>query len=109
MNLDTMRADYTLVRRWWKDAEGWTEADLAEADRGVRLVVERKDVELIACWAGWLGKLAEDIRRFESLVRGAEARMRGQAAAQRLAALAATTDMPSRAATMNNLKTGAME
>ncbi len=81
--LDTMRADYVLVRRWWKDADGWTEAELAEADRGVRLVVERKDAELIACWAGWLATLAEDIRRFESTVRGAEASMRAAAAADR--------------------------
>lgn len=75
-DLNTMRADYVLVRRWWKDAEGWTEAELAEADRGVRLVVDRNDTELIACWAGWLTGLAEDIRRFESSVRSAEARIR---------------------------------
>lgn len=85
-DLDTMRTDYTLVRRWWYDAEGWTEAELAEADRGVRLVVERKDAELIACWAGWLATLAEDIRRFESTVRDAESRMRVAVAAERKAA-----------------------
>lgn len=84
--LDTMRADYTLVRRWWKEADGWTEAELAEADRGVRLVVERKDAELIACWAGWLAHKAEEIRRFESTVRAAEARMRAAVAAERKAA-----------------------
>lgn len=86
MNLNQMRTDYVTVRRWWKDAEGWSEADLAEADRGVRQVVERKDAELIDCWAAWLAKLAEEIRRFESMVRGAETRMRGQAEAQRQAA-----------------------
>ena len=76
VKMDVMRADYMLVRRWWKDADGWTEAELAEADRGVRQVVERKDAELIACWAAWLAKLAEEIRRLESIVRGAEVRMR---------------------------------
>jgi hypothetical protein len=86
MSLETMRADYTLVRRWWKDAEGWTEADLAEADRGVRSVVERKDAELIACWAGWLAGLAEEIRRFESTVHAAEGRMRAAVAVERKAA-----------------------
>lgn len=86
MNLDTMRVNYTLVRRWWMNAEGWTEAELAEADRGVHLVVERKDAELIACWAGWLATLAEDIRRFESTVRDAESRMRVAVAAERKAA-----------------------
>jgi hypothetical protein len=85
-NLETMRADYVLVRRWWKDAEGWTEAELAEADRGVRLVVDRKDTELIACWATWLAALAEDIRRLESRVRDAESRMRAAVAAERKAA-----------------------
>lgn len=86
MDLNVMRADYVLVRRWWKDADGWSEADLAEADRGVRQVVERKDAELIACWAVWLAGLAEEIRRFESMVRDAEGRMRQQAAAERRAA-----------------------
>lgn len=86
VDLNTMRADYVLVRRWWKDAEGWTEADLAEADRGVRTVVERKDTVLIACWAGWLAGLAEEIRRFESTVRDAEGRMRELAEAERRAA-----------------------
>lgn len=82
-NLDTMRADYILVRRWWQNAESWTEAELADADRGVRLVVERKDAEMIACWAGWLATLAEEIRRFESTVRDAEGRMRAAVAAER--------------------------
>jgi hypothetical protein len=85
-NLETMRADYVLIRRWWKDADGWTDAELEEADRGVRKVVERKDAELIACWAAWLARQAEEIRRFESMVRAAEARMRTKAAAERLAA-----------------------
>jgi len=85
-DLDTMRADYILVRRQWKDVDGWTEAELAEADRGVRLVVERKDAELIACWAAWLATRAEGIRRFESTVRDAESRMRAISAAERKAA-----------------------
>lgn len=85
-NLDTMRADYVLVRRWWKEAEGWTEADLAEADRDVKRVVDKGDQELIACWANWLAGLAEEIRRFTSLVRAAEDRMRAAAAAERKAA-----------------------
>ncbi|MBC2731366.1 hypothetical protein [Thiobacillus sp.] len=76
MDLNAMRADYVLVRRWWKDADGWTEAELAWADRGVKAVVDRDDTEMIACWAGWLAGLAEEIRRFESMVRSAEDRMR---------------------------------
>lgn len=81
-----MRTDYVLVRRWWKEAEGWTEAELAEADAGITAVVGRNDTELIDCWAVWLASEAERIRRFESMVRAAENRMRVQAAAERLAA-----------------------
>lgn len=85
-NLDTMRRDYVLVRRWWQNAEGWTEAELDEADQGVRIVVEQKNAELIACWAGWLATLAEDIRRLQSMVGDAEARIRAAMAAERNAA-----------------------
>lgn len=86
INLDTMRADYVLVRRWWKESEGWTEADLSEADRGVKAAVDSGDAERIALWANWLAGLAEEIRRFESMVRDAEGRMRQQAEAERKAA-----------------------
>lgn len=85
-DLNVMRADYVLVRRWWKEAEGWTEADLAEADRDVKRVVDKGDQELIACWANWLAGLAEEIRCFTSMVRAAEDRMRAAAAAERKAA-----------------------
>jgi hypothetical protein len=27
-DLDSMRADYRLVRKWWRESEGWSEADL---------------------------------------------------------------------------------
>jgi hypothetical protein len=67
MNLDTMRADYVTVRRWWRDAEGWSEADLDEADRGVKEAVDKGDPEIVACWACWLAGLAEGIRRMNSM------------------------------------------
>lgn len=86
MNLDMMRADYVLVRRWWKESEGWTEAELAEADRGVKAAVDSGDAGRIALWANWLAGLAEEIRRFTSMVRAAEDRMRAAAAAERQAA-----------------------
>ncbi len=85
-DLSTMRADYVLVRRRWKNAEGWTEADLAEADRGVKAAIDSNDAERIALWAYWLAGLAEDIRRFTSMVRAAEDRMRAAAVAERKAA-----------------------
>lgn len=80
-DLSTMRADYVLVRRWWKEAEGWTEADLAEADRGVKAAVDSNDAERIALWANWLAGLAEEVRRFTSMVRSAEERMRAASVA----------------------------
>lgn len=80
-DLSTMRADYVLVRRWWKEAEGWTEADLAEADRGVKAAVDSNDAERIALWANWLAGMAEEVRRFTSMVRSAEERMRAASVA----------------------------
>lgn len=85
-NLDTMRRDYVLVRRWWQNADGWIEAELAEADRGVKAAVDSGDAERIALWANWLAGLAEEIRRFTSMVRAAEDRMRTAAMAERKAA-----------------------
>lgn len=83
VDLDRMRADYVLVRRWWRDADGWTADELEEADRGVRAAVDGEDAGLLACWAGWLAVEAEHIRRLESMVRSAEERMRAAAAAER--------------------------
>lgn len=80
-DLSVMRADYVLVRRWWKEAEGWTEADLAEADRGVKAAVDSNDAERIALWANWLAGMAEEVRRFTSMVRSAEERMRAASVA----------------------------
>lgn len=80
-DLNVMRANYVLVRRWWKEAEGWTEAELAEADRGVKAAVDSNDAERIALWANWLAGLAEEVRRFTSMVRSAEERMRAASVA----------------------------
>lgn len=86
MDLSRMRTDYSLVRRWWKESDGWTEAELAEADRGVKAAVDSGDAERIALWANWLARMAEDIRRFISSVGEAQDRMRAAAAAERNAA-----------------------
>lgn len=72
MSLDTMRADYVTARRWWRDADGWSEADLADADRGVKAAVDKGDQEIIACWANWLASIAEEVRRFESTKRSVD-------------------------------------
>lgn len=74
-----MRADYRLVRRWWRESEGWSESDLAEADASIKAEVDGGDVELIACWANWLAGLAKEIRDLSDRVRAMEARMKAEA------------------------------
>jgi len=62
VDLDLMRADYRLVRKWWMERDGWLAADLAEADMAVKAAVEGGDEEMIACWADWLAVIAAGIR-----------------------------------------------
>jgi hypothetical protein len=80
MGLDSMRADYRLVRRWWADAEGWSVSDLQDADAQIKAAVESGDDELIACWANWLAGIAQPLREqaarfasFEQQVRNGKA------------------------------------
>ena len=79
VDLDSMRADYRLVRRWWRESEGWSESDLVEADDAVKAAVDGGDIELIACWANWLAGLAKEIRDMTARVRAMEARMKEEA------------------------------
>ena len=79
VDLDTMREDYRLVRRWWRERDGWSETDLVEADAGVKAAVDGGDIELIACWANWLAGLAKEIRDMTARVRAMEARMKEEA------------------------------
>lgn len=79
VDLDSMRADYRLVRRRWREADGWSEADLQEADDAVKAAVDGGDGELIACWANWLAGLAKEIRDTTARVRAMEARMKEEA------------------------------
>lgn len=79
VDLEVLRADYKQVRRWWRESEGWSEADLADADDGIKAAVDSGDVELIGCWANWLAGIAKEIRDFSARVRAMEAVMRQQA------------------------------
>ncbi len=81
MDLDSMRADYRVVRKWWRESEGWTEAELQEADAGVKAAVDGCDEALVRCWAGWLASLANEIREASKRVRVMEAAMRERKAA----------------------------
>lgn len=62
VDLDLMRTNYRLVRKWWMECDGWSAADLAEADMAVKAAVEGGDEEMIACWAYWLAGIAAGIR-----------------------------------------------
>ena len=79
VDLDSMRADYRLVRKWWRESEGWSEADLVEADECVKAAVDGGDAELIGCWANWLAGIANGIRDTSARVRAMEARMKEEA------------------------------
>lgn len=77
--MDSMRADYRLVRKWWLESEGWSEADVAEADKCVKSAVDGGDAELIGCWANWLAGIAKGIRDESARLRSMEARMKEEA------------------------------
>lgn len=59
--MDRMRADYLTMRKHWQ-ADGWTDEELAEADRGVRRAVDKGEQTMIESWADWLAGLAADVR-----------------------------------------------
>lgn len=79
VDLDSMRADYRLVRKWWRERDDWSEADLLDADAAVKAAVDGGDVELITCWANWLAGLAKEIRDMAARVKAMEARMKEEA------------------------------
>lgn len=74
-----MRDDYRVVRRFWAEVEGWSEADLAEVDAGIKADVAGGDAKLIGCWADWLAGLAGEIRANVARMRAMEEQMRKQA------------------------------
>lgn len=84
VDLDVMRADYKTVRRWMREVDGYTEADLLEIDMAVKDAVDRK-ADLLTGWAKWLAMRAEQIRRDQSASSGIEARIKAQAAERKAA------------------------
>ena len=79
MDIEALRVDYRLVRRWWRESEGWSEADLADADAAIKAAVDGGDAELIGCWANWLAGIAKEIRDMSARVRAMEERMEEEA------------------------------
>jgi hypothetical protein len=82
--LEKLRGNYLLVRNWWRKADGWTEADLQEADAGIRKAIDSGDDELIACWVSWIEKKAIQIQVFTGKVREMENRILEQTKAEQL-------------------------
>lgn len=62
MSIDSIRADYRVVRKWWREVKGWSEIDIAEADSAIKAAIEGSDQGRVDCWANWLGALAIDAR-----------------------------------------------
>ena len=79
VNLDVMRDDYRLVRGWWRAYDGWSEADLDEADAMIKAAVDGGDEGIITCWANWLANLARDFRAREDAVAAARGRIKAAA------------------------------
>lgn len=83
-DLEKLRGNYLLVRNWWRKADGWTDADLQEADAGIKKAIDSGDDELINCWADWIEKKAIGIQAFTGRVREMEGRIREQAKSKEL-------------------------
>ena len=78
VDLNVMRADYKTVRRWLREVDGYTEADLLEIDIAVKDAVDRK-ADLLTGWAKWLAMRAKQIRKHQTTPHGIEARIKAAA------------------------------
>lgn len=78
-----MRNNYRLVRYWWRAHDGWSDADLSEADAMVKAAVDRGDEDIIACLENWLANLARDFRAREEAVAAMQARIKAEIAAKK--------------------------
>lgn len=72
IDIDQLREDYRLVRYDWRVHGDWGSAELSEADRAIKAAIDSKDTELIACWASWIGGMANDIRALSTRLRAFE-------------------------------------
>jgi hypothetical protein len=89
IDLDAVRADYLIVRRWWANVlpEVWPPEALAEADELVAAAIHGADEKLKAAWMSYLAVRAADIRRERAAMaqhcRDMEARIKAAAAARK--------------------------
>ncbi len=73
--IDRMREDFRTVVADRKRCGYWADGDEVEAGSLVKAAIDAKDADmgLVECWANWLAKEAEQIRRERSMRGGGDA------------------------------------
>lgn len=71
-DLDRFRRQYPDAMAELRDTEGWTRADLDDADAAVTAAYERNDAHELECWANWIAMYARR-RRTRLATEAAEA------------------------------------
>lgn len=85
IDLTKMRGDYADAVRWFRFADGWTDADVAELGAAVKVATHTgTDLD---CWAAWLANVGQQWRDWVAAVRETEDRAREMARAANAAAL----------------------
>lgn len=86
--IDALREDFRDVVRHRRENGLWTDSDEVEIRRLIKSAIagRKDDASLLECWANWLHREAEVIRRWRARVREVEARIHAEAAERRLAA-----------------------
>lgn len=82
-DLEAMRLDWRVVAGFRRGSGEWSVEDEGEFGEAIRQAVESGSAEVMRYWAWWLAHEAEGIRRFVSMVRAAEGRMRARARQER--------------------------
>lgn len=76
IELDELRNEFRFVTRWMIDADGCSEADVAEMGDAIKSVIDRNDQDMLLSWKNWLKKEAAKIRAYIQSIRDMEARIR---------------------------------
>ena len=77
--IEKMRADWVVVAEERRACGEWTEEDEAEIGEAVKRAIASGKVDLISCWARWLGDLSATTVALKSIVLNINTRMRDQA------------------------------
>lgn len=81
--LEVMRTDWRTVSGFKRGSGEWGKGDEDEYGAAMKEAIQSGGEEVIHYWAAWLAREAEWIRRFTSMVRLAEQRIRAEMAAAR--------------------------